>query len=251
LSWAGDRFLPLEGATNFRDIGGYPAADGKRTRWGLVYRSGALHRLSPQGLGAFARLGVKAVFDLRGDAERAGAPDPVRSVHLPVLDELAVNEGVRLLVARNAAEAEEAMSRIYWGMLERRAQVFGRLLGELSRHENLPAVVHCAGGKDRTGIAVALLLSALGAPREVVLEDYCLSNQVALREEEAMGRALSAAGAPIEVASVVLGAPPGPLARALEELDRRYGSTEAYLLGPAELSHEALASLRHLLTETA
>jgi len=245
------RKLPFEGAKNFRDLGGYPAFDGRTTRWGRVYRSGALHRMTKQDLDIFKDLGVKAVFDLRGDSERNLEPDPVPSVHLPVLDELAATEAAGLLFARSPQEAEEAMSRTYRGMLERRASVFGTLLSNLSRPENLPAVVHCAGGKDRTGIAAALLLSALGVPREHVLEDYALTGQVPLQEAGSLHAALAAAGLPEQAADVVLKAPPGPLARCLEELDSRYGSVEAYLLGPAGVPKATLGSLRELLTETA
>jgi protein-tyrosine phosphatase len=245
------RRLTFEGANNFRDLGGYPALDGRRTRWGLVYRSGSLHGFTSRDLEAFNEMGVKAVFDLRGASERSLEADPVASVHLPVLDELSVTEGAGLLLARSAGEAEDAMFRIYWGMLDRRGRVFGQLLAYLSQAENLPAVVHCAGGKDRTGIAAALLLSALGVPRETVLDDYSLTGQVAVQQADSFRRALASAGFSAEAASAVLQAPPGPMARALEELDRRYGSTEAYLLGPAGVSRVVLDRLRELLTEPA
>jgi protein-tyrosine phosphatase len=244
-----ERRLPFEGARNFRDLGGYPSSDGKRTRWRLVFRSGSLHNLTARDLDGFAGLGVRAVFDLRGDTERSLEPDPVPSVHLPVLDERADQDGAGLLRARSCEDAEAAMFRICWGMLERRAVVFGQLMAALAAPANLPAVVHCAGGKDRTGIAAALLLGALGVDRATVLADYCLTGQVASAEAQSFMTALAAAGISAEAAAVILGAPPGPMARALEELDSRYGGTEAYLLGPAGVPREVLRRLRELLTE--
>lgn len=248
-SGAGARWVTFEGATNFRDLGGYPALLGRQTRWGLVYRSGNLHHLTAKDLERFERLGVKAVFDLRGGTERRLEPDPVASFHMPVLDEAASSEAASVLVARSAREAEEALFHIYWGMLERRAAVFGQLLSHLAEPENLPAVVHCAGGKDRTGLAAALLLSTLGVPREVVLEDYALSGEVPAAGSQSLRQALAGAGVPSEAASVLLESPPGPMARCLLEIDRRYGSTEAYLLGPAGVAPATLSRLRELLTD--
>lgn len=244
-----ERRLPFEGAKNFRDLGGYPSFDGRRTRWRLVYRSGNLHELTRADLERFSRLGIKAVFDLRGSAERSLAPDPVPSVHLPVLDEQAAEEGAGLLFARTSEEAEEAVFRLYWGMLERRASVFGQLLAALADPGNLPAVVHCTAGKDRTGIAAALLLSALGVGREAVLSDYRLTGRVADGDAGSLRAALAAAGIAPEAATALLEAPPGPMARALDELDRRFGGAQGYLLGPGGLSAATLGRLRQLLTE--
>lgn len=249
MSLSVERKVAFEGATNFRDLGGYLISGGWHTRWQKVYRSGNLHNLTGRDLEEFGRLGIKAVFDLRGDTERELEPDPVPSVRLPVLDEVARDEGAALLVARSAEEAEDAIFRIYWGMLERRAEVFGGLLAALSDPVNLPAVIHCTAGKDRTGIAAALLLGALGVTRATVLEDYRLTGRVAAADAQSLKNALAAAGIPPEAASVMLEAPPGPMARALDELDRHYGGTEAYLLGPAGLSPDVLGQLKALLTE--
>lgn len=237
------------GANNFRDLGGYGTAGGRRTRWGLVYRSGSLHNLTESDLVAFGRLGVRAVFDLRGDTERELEPDPVPSVHLPVLDELATNEGADILRATNAQEAEEAAARIYMGMLTRRAGVYGQLLTNLADPANLPAVVHCTVGKDRTGIAAALLLGALGADRETVLYDYKLTGETGVLDAQAIRTALVAAGMAPEITEVILGVPPTPMARVLDELERRYGGTEAYLLGPAGVEPGDLERLRESLTK--
>ena len=242
------RRIPFEGANNFRDLGGYPVAGGKSTRWGLVYRSGRLHNLTEGDLKLFGRLGVRAVFDLRGDTERGLDPDPVPSVHLPILDDLAGEEGVGIIRATTIREAEEAVARIYAGLLRRRARVYGQLLSSLADPANRPAVVHCTAGKDRTGLAAALLLGALGVDRATVLYDYELTGQEDYFDADSLRRTLSAAGVSPAAAHVVIGAPSAPLARALEELDRAYGGTEEYLLGPAGLPPATLCELRQALT---
>ena len=245
----GERRLPFEGARNFRDLGGYPAADGRRTRWGLVYRSGSLHNLTEGDLAAFGRLGVRGVFDLRGGTERDLQPNPVPSVHLPVLDELAGEEGLDIVRAKSLEEAVAAVEKIYIGMLSRRAAVYGQLLKSLADQANLPAVFHCTAGKDRTGIAAALVLGALGVDRATVLYDYELTGEVGATDAAALRVALEAAGMAPEAADVVLGAPATPMEHALEELDRRYGGTEAYLLGPAGMGARDIERLREALTE--
>jgi protein-tyrosine phosphatase len=245
------RRIPFEGANNFRDLGGYPVSGGKSTRWGLVYRSGRLHNLTEGDLGLFGRLGVRAVFDLRGDTERRLEPDPVPSVHLPVLDELAGEESVGIIRATTTREAEEAVARTYTGLLRRRARVYGQLLSSLADPANRPAVVHCTAGKDRTGLAAALLLGALGVDRATVLYDYELTGREDYFDADSLRRTLSAAGVSPAAAHVVIGAPGAPLARALDELDRAYGGTEGYLLGPAGLPSATLSELRQALTELA
>ncbi|HTV10675.1 MAG TPA: tyrosine-protein phosphatase [Acidimicrobiales bacterium] len=243
------RTIPFEGASNFRDLGGYPNARGRRTRWGAVYRSGALHKLTAADSVVFQRLGVQAVFDLRGNTERAQQPDPMPSVHLPVQDELPEHEMAQLLRAQSASEAEEIMFGIYLDLLEERAPVFGRLLTELADRAKLPALFHCAAGKDRAGLASALLLSALEVDRESVLADYELTGEL-IREEFAPVRtALTTAGASAGAIDVMLGSPRAPLAGALEEIDRRYGGAKEYLHGPAGLEPSTSSRLQEVLTE--
>ncbi|HMK96499.1 MAG TPA: tyrosine-protein phosphatase, partial [Acidimicrobiales bacterium] len=243
------RKVLFEGATNFRDLGGYLSASGRRTRWGTVYRSGALHRLSVADVVTFKRLGIKATFDLRGAIERAQAPDLVPSVHMPVQDEATVQDFAELLAATNAADAEGALARIYLGTLERRAEVLGRLLTALTEPANLPAVLHCAAGKDRAGIASALLLGALGVERATVLADYELTGDLAGPEIETYRAVLAAAGAAPVAVEVMFGSPRASLASALEEIDCRYGGTIEYLVGPAGVAPGVIRRLNEVLTE--
>jgi protein-tyrosine phosphatase len=172
----GERRVPFGGVTNFRDLGGYPAADGGRTRWGRVFRSDALHRFTPVDLERYGSLHLNAVYDLRGDIERERYPNPFPSVQLALLSRDGSEPATPPDTAdwQEAAAGERMLRQMYQGLLANGAAVFGRLLGALAAPGGLPAVFHCTGGKDRTGMSAALLLDLLGVPRHLVLDDYQL-----------------------------------------------------------------------------
>ena len=244
------RTLPFVAATNFRDIGGYPTASGSRTRWGHIFRSDGLHALTPADLEAYAHLGVRLVLDLRGATERQLQPDPVESLSYPLVDWYNDPTGLRILKATSGAEAEGILLDLYYYMLDHSAAQFGAVLGRLALPEHLPAVVHCTGGKDRTGLAVALLLGLLGVERTAILEDYELSsNWLGEAEDHAFVKALVAAGASHEAAVAFLRAPRGVMAKALDHLEEHYGGPEAYLSGPGALSPREVSALRQTLCE--
>jgi protein-tyrosine phosphatase len=245
----GERRVRFDGATNFRDIGGYRASGGM-TRWGVVFRSDALHRLTSADLELYGRLGIRAVYDLRGAAERESRPDPFTSAHMPVLGRPVVTDdaGPVRSELRLAADGERLLRDMYCGILEHSAPVLGDLLGGLAGPAALPALFHCTGGKDRTGILMALLLEMLGVERETVLDDYQLTARFRTRAEQGESyESLLASGLAPEAAVGVLGAPRWAMAEALDELDARYGGAQAYLVGHAGISPERLQQVRAAL----
>ena len=143
---------------------------------------------------------------------------------------------------------EQMLREMYGGLLAHAGPTFGRLLDGLAEPEALPAVIHCTGGKDRTGMTAALLLELLGVPRQQVLDDYELTSRYRLREHqtESLENMLAAGMAP-EAAAAVLGCPRWAMAGALEELDDRYGGIDAYLTGPAGMAPATLERLRGAL----
>lgn len=169
------RRLPFAGALNFRDIGGYPVADEGQTRWGLVYRSDSLHFLTPDDLPVFDALGIKVIYDLRRAGDLALHPGPREHVHLELPNRNPLDAGESAgLVTR--LDGERWLLADYRGMLASAAPAFGELFSRLADPGRLPAVIHCLAGEDRTALTIALLLTALGASREVVLDDYQLTN---------------------------------------------------------------------------
>ena len=247
---AGERRVGLLGATNFRDLGGYVGAGGARTRWGRVFRADALV-LEPPDFEAFNLLGVRTIYDLRSDDERQVTPNclpdgdhiveliPVMSsttVPLPTIDDM-------------LADGETFLAGIYVRLLEHAALIFGRILSSLAAEARLPAVFHCAAGKDRTGMVAALLLSVLGVSEGDILDDYELTSRYRSpdRTEAFIARLRDERGVTPEVAAAILRTPRWAMEGALAELNRRYGGIEGYLVGPAGVDPSVPAVLRSLL----
>ncbi len=179
-----ERLLPLEGAHNFRDLGGYPTADGRRVRWGQIYRSDHLGDLTDGDLAYLERLGIRTVCDFRGRAERENDPDRLGSSGTP--------RSVNPAISDERFAVDELQSRILSGDL---GDIdFGKLLVEGNRafarsyteeytdylelfedDANLPLVFHCTAGKDRAGFAALLILTLLGVPERTAIQDYLLT----------------------------------------------------------------------------
>ena len=169
-----ERLLPLVGAYNFRDLGGYPTVGGGRTRWGRLFRSDTLHELTDDDLVVLRSVGLATVVDLRTatEVERVGrgplAGEPVRYVHLSVLQDEG-GEGRAAPVQVDDDIADRYLSYLATG----RALVDAVAL--MADDTAFPLVFHCAAGKDRTGVLAALVLSCLGVERQVIVDDYVLT----------------------------------------------------------------------------
>jgi protein-tyrosine phosphatase len=246
---AADRRVPFEGATNFRDLGGYRTRSGTRIRWGQVFRADALHGFSSEDLALYDRLGLRAVYDLRGELERNERPNPVPSRQLTVIGRPANTEAASPPPsAVTAADGEQLLHERYVGLIEHAAVQIGELYVALSEDDALPAVFHCHAGKDRTGVVAALLLDALGVERETILDDYELTARYRLRtHQESSYHRLVESGMSPEAAAAVLTTPRWAMQQALEDLDRRYGGVAEYLQGPAGMDPNNLRALRRRL----
>lgn len=178
------RIVALEGGSNFRDLGGYLTADGRRVRQGLVFRSAHLGGLTEADRRALADLRVRTIVDLRGVNEAAETPHAIAGLDaeiLPAAIEPRVGERIRLALERGRATPEVIagfMTEHYRDYPGRAVPAFRTLFGALSTASRRPLVFHCTAGKDRTGFAAALLLTALGVPWPTVVEDYLHTNAV-------------------------------------------------------------------------
>jgi protein-tyrosine phosphatase len=246
---APSRHLPLAGSYNIRDIGGYPIADGRRTRWRTLLRGDSLHRLDAEAQEALIAYGVRTVIDLRHDGEISVAPNVfaasarVRYRNLPLAG--AATRGDAPEPRARALDLEQ----IYRTYLDERQAELWRVFEALCEPGAFPVVVHCTAGKDRTGLVVALLLALAGVPAETIAEDYALSATF-LGEPyftEARGRA-EAAGVSWEEYQRLLVCPPEYMLRTLDHLESAHGGAERYVrrLG---LPDGAVQTLRTALVE--
>ncbi|MGR6328251.1 tyrosine-protein phosphatase [Sphingomonas sp. XXL09] len=177
---AHERLVALQGGQNFRDLGGYRTADGRIVKWGLLYRSGAMNALTPADFATLAQHGLRTVCDLRDTRERTKAPVNWPTGHAPAVfaDDYDMSGAMRELAdpALDGAKARALMQRTYADLPFRFAGQYRRMFAELAAG-HAPLAVNCSAGKDRTGVAAALLLTVLGVPRATVMQDYLLSNR--------------------------------------------------------------------------
>jgi protein-tyrosine phosphatase len=242
---AAERRIPFEAVTNFRDLGGYRTRSGGRVQWGRIFRSDALHGMTDGDLATYDALGLRAVYDLRGEVEVAEQPNPMPSRSLPILTRPAGDDTSLSFDGMTSKDGERVLADIYIRSFDHSAERIGELFSALTESDGLPAVFHCHAGKDRTGLVAALLLETLGVGRASILDDYELTARYRLRaqQDQTFERLLKVGLAP-EAAAGVLTAPRWAMAAALEYLDRQYESIESYLTGPAAMTLPTLRRLR-------
>ncbi|MDO5692096.1 MAG: tyrosine-protein phosphatase [Pseudomonadota bacterium] len=239
-----DRSLKLSGASNFRDLGGYTGADARPVRWRRLFRSDHLAALTPQDAEVFSALGVTRVFDFRGVEERAAVPYDLPGVaqHSLPIEPTVVQRMKDLLEAGQTVTPEhtvELMQETYRAFVHDNAARFAVLFQHLLDRDE-PLVFHCTAGKDRTGFAAALILLALDVPREVVMRDYLLTNDLYRMP------VVPDARAPREVLNVLWRVQQEFLDAALHAVDTDYGGVRGYLareLGVGEAERQRLAAL--------
>src|SRR5664279_3508959 len=175
------RHFNLAGASNFRDLGGYPGKDRRIVRWRHIFRSNHLGHLTAADIEVLRPLGLRSAFDFRGTEERVAATCGVAeiAVHsLPIEPTVVASLRARLAerAALSTADALEVMQDSYRNYVRYNTPSFRALFAHLLE-DRAPLVIHCTAGKDRTGFACALILYALGVPDEVIAEDYLLTNR--------------------------------------------------------------------------
>jgi protein-tyrosine phosphatase len=247
------RRLLLEGPVNFRDLGGYATADGYTVRWGRVFRSDSLQSLTPADVARLEELGVRLVCDLRRDEERATAPSPmvgqpgVQIEHLPVGGIAAETKTMagRMMRGEIPEVSVDTMAGVYLTILGLHPDSFGEVVRRATDPGSLPMVVHCTAGKDRTGVACALVLGALGVDDDTIASDYELTTEYHSLAKIAQVRPqLEAVGIEFETVEAYWAAPRAVMVATLAGVHERWGGIEGYLRGPAELSAKALDKLR-------
>lgn len=254
--FVGRRFLPLQGAVNFRDLGGYKTLSGQHVKWGKAFRSDGLSKLNAGDLNYLTRkVGLRLDCDLRGASETQPQPDrlpedgSVHRVNFPIdVDMKAVQAALQK--PASAQDDDAAAAKGYMDLAdEKAASVIGPLLKQYANPANFPIVTHCAAGKDRTGVATAILLSLLGVPRETVVAEYTLTNLVVARMVEAENKDLLAQGQKPLTLSPMWLAKKEWIEATLKHLDDKYGSIDNYLITACKLDRATIKKIRTNLLE--
>ena len=247
------RRVPLQGAVNFRDLGGYPVGDGRRTRWGRLFRSDSLGALTEEDLALVAALDLYRVVDFRLPHERELHPNRLPVGAGPKVTEIGfwpdgVPEMLKALreLRIDAAGIERAVTGHYRRYAVHHRAEYRRMLEAVEEAAGRPMLIHCVSGKDRTGFGAAVILMALGASRSVIVEDYLLTN--AHRRD--IGH-LMPPGTPASVAEVFTAAKPAYIEAAFESIESAFGDVDTYLPRGLGFDAERRRRLRDQLTEPA
>lgn len=241
------RKLDLSGATNFRDLGGYVGQDGRTVRWRKLFRSDHLAGLSSDDKSQLAELGLARACDFRGELERAPQACAMPGVNVFSLAiEPTVVQGMQSLLAAGKELTPQAtvdlMEQTYRDFVLHNSAQFARFFGHLLDNDT-PLVFHCTAGKDRTGFAAALILSALGVSRDQVMQDYLLTNQFYQQPKSAAGFASQ------EVLDVLWRVQERFLNASLQAVESGHGDVDAYLEKAIGLGWKERARLEALYLE--
>jgi protein-tyrosine phosphatase len=259
---AGERVVTLQGGCNFRDIGGYRTTDGSTVRWGQVYRAGVLSYFTDDDHAPLTTLGVRTICDLRRAEEREREPTRwPAAVNVMNWDDGVDAPKIRRFYARHSQDEQgmrQAMLDLYLALPQWIAPRLRGMFDSLATGQT-PLVVHCAAGKDRTGVAVAVLLESLGVDRQTVVEDYLLTNHTTDYEQFVRAQKVARLGLsdeahplmnlPPDVRRVLFSADEEYLAAGLHQIDSKFGGTLEYLRSTVGVSDASLQSIRERLTE--
>jgi protein-tyrosine phosphatase len=247
-----ERRVQLEGSVNFRDLGGYPTVDGRRVKWGLVFRSDNLGRLTDRDVTYVQKMGIQLVCDFRTPAEVQKLPDlfpqggHCRSLQLPIRhgEYDPANTFERIKKGDIEWLTEEFMVNGYIKNIENFAPVWSTFFNHLSDRCNRPLVFHCTGGKDRAGVCAALVLLALGVPEETVIQDHGLSNIYIAGVLERIYAQIRSLGVDPEKVAPYFTAPKSAIVALLKYILTTYGSAADYLNNKAGIGPKVLNRLK-------
>jgi len=223
---APSRHIDLQGASNFRDLGGYPSRDGRHVRWRQLFRSNHLGQLTSADVAIVRQLGVRTAFDFRGRDERMVGPCAIAEItvqSVPIEPSVLPALRARAMTGHLTADAAlDLMRESYRNYIRHYAPRFRAVFDHLLM-DQAPIVIHCTAGQDRTGVAAALVLHALDVPDEIILEDYLLTNRLYRRETAAHS------DLPSDVVEAIGTVQASYLAAALDTVRSDHGDLDGYL----------------------
>lgn len=223
----------LENQPNFRSLEGIISPDGRRFRRNMVYRSGGLSNLNREEVRILEEMGLLTVIDFRSDRELKSYPtvavSTVKNSYRLVIEDIAREEAELLLSKNDAKGMDSVLVKDYRRMVKHDSGTFAAFIKVLQEENGFPLVYHCAAGKDRTGLATFFFLSALGIDREVIMQDYFMSNIRLKSFAQKFVDKLSEKGYNGEIVRPMMEVRPEYILAALEEIDEVYGGMEEYV----------------------
>ncbi|GIN88728.1 hypothetical protein J6TS2_51140 [Heyndrickxia sporothermodurans] len=255
-------FYQFKGLYNFRDIGGFKTSNGKTMRKGVLFRSGELSRLTNQDINKMNSLGLKLICDLRTPQEIKSKPSRmedqgVRIKNISIYDksqEFTHFEFFNFFYKKsNSIDFRELMMEMYQNMAFSSFNEIRSIFHLLSNEENLPALIHCTGGKDRTGFIAAIIQLLVGVQHEIVIEKYLYSNQLIeprMKKVEKFIQIMSLFQVSSERIKPILEVRREYLNDVLSQIIKRYGSIEVYLSESCNISSDCLKNLKEHLLES-
>lgn len=257
-----ERVIPMDSLINFRDLGGYLTADGRRTKWGKLLRSAAHDTITDRDVAFLQKMGLKTVVDYRSSFEEVDHPDReidgVQYQHLrpfesPNATNILDTSQFSMRTAEDAIAMLTGTNRLLANN-ENCNQVYRQLVLLALDETQVPMVQHCTAGKDRVGAGAATLLLALGVPRETIVADYLLSNDNRLSASK-LGTGVTSQGTQIspeqlKLFEVLAKVRAEYLEAFFDEIDTLWGGTAGYLHQALGLTDEQLAKLQELYLET-
>ena len=244
-----ERHYPFEGCFNFRDIGGYLTQDGKRVKKGLYFRAGRQDRMSDEDLSQLSDLKISTQIDLRRpDEVLEQGKGPLESMGANYINIAVIPEGGSDQLSRLVGDTAIS-GRRYLGYLEFGPTSWLRLFGILSDEDNLPVVLHCTAGKDRTGVSTAFLLSVLGVSRDIIEADYLLTNFDTERQADFIESTVGYPdGYDREKMINIAGVPKDAMKDFLDGVELKWGSVIEYL-EKIGVTQEQMDMVRHNFLE--
>lgn len=264
--WVAERVLPLEGGFNFRDLGGYTTQDGRMVQWGKLYRSGTMVDLTQHDFEYLSKLDIGVMCDFRSREEIQQEPTAWKNF-APTADYQTKDYSMREMMSaslrfdqvKTAEQAQEMFKGFYRTSPYRFKSELSKMFNDLADNK-APLAFNCSAGKDRTGMAAALILTALDVPRATIEQDYALTEKVAnygQREiarrmrAEAQGKAVSSPhtgieAMPREARNVFMGSNPIFIRAMFAELEKNHGSARNFIRDELKIDDHKIARIQEL-----
>ena len=258
------RKLPLKGAHNFRELGGYRTQNNKSVKWGILYRSDELHALTAEDIKYLERLKLNTLIDFRSMGERENEPDPIlkeTNIRLLPIDVLAESSSeekdkTQKEIQEELFSGERDLSNLLVDANKDFATTFTPtykiFIDTLIENNGQPLVFHCSAGKDRAGFATAIVLSILGVPRDIIIQDYLATNAYTKDEIDRTIQQINISSTfKVDTDNIrkVLEVEESYIQAAFDEIDKEWGSMELYFKNGLMLSESEIEKIKSLYLE--